>query len=77
MNESAEARILVRGYAYFILVTIAAALTGLFSPASDFLSLILLWLPITVVALALFELGFFLYRQSRNPPDDPKTRDAP
>ena len=77
MNESTEARLLVRGYAYFILVTIAAVLTGLFSPASDFLSLILLWLPITLVAIALFELGYFLYRRSRIPPGDPKAGDAP
>ncbi len=75
MNESAETRLLVRGYAYFILVTIAAVLTGLFSRASDLLSLLLLWLPIVVTAIALFELGFFLYRRRRRSGDDVKPDD--
>ena len=66
MTESEESGPLIRSLAYFILATLAAVATGLFTTSTDLLSLFLLWLPIALLALALFELGFFLYRRSRS-----------
>ena len=66
MTTSEQSGILVRRFAYYILATLAAVATGLITPATDLLSLFLLWLPIALLALALFELGFYLYRRSHS-----------
>ena len=66
MTAPDESGPLIRSLAYFILTTLAAVVTGLFTTSTDLLSLFLLWLPIALLALALFELSFFLYRRSRS-----------